>query len=98
MVADNLVATLRESDTACRTSRGLYALVLEDTPENGAVWTIERLRRRLAENSSDYTVWAGIACYPAHAFEVRDLVGKASEALDAATEWHQDRIEVALAD
>jgi len=98
MVADNLVATLRESDTACRTSRGLYALVLEDTPENGAVWTIERLRRRLAEGHSDCTVWAGIACYPAHAFEVRDLVGKASEALEAATEWHQDRIEVAISD
>ncbi len=97
-VADNLVATLRESDTACRTSRGLYALVLEDTPENGAVWTIERLRRRLAETHDDYTVWAGVACYPAHAFEVRDLVGKASEALEAATEWHQDRIEVAVAD
>ncbi len=97
-VADHLIATLRESDTTCRTSRGLYALVLEDTPENGAVWTIERIRRRLAEERDDLIVWAGIACYPAHAFEVRDLVGKASEALEAATEWHQDRIEVALAD
>ncbi len=98
LVADYLVATLRESDTACRTSRGLFALVLEDTPENGAVWTIERIRRRLAEEHAGLTVWAGVACYPAHAFEVRDLVAKASEALEAATEWHQDRIEVAIAD
>lgn len=98
IVADHLIATLRESDTACRTSKGLYALVLEDTPENGAVWTVERLRRRLAEETEELTLWAGIACYPAHAFEVRDLVGKASEALEAATEWHQDRIEVAVAD
>ena len=98
LVADYLIATLRESDTACRTSRGLFALVLEDTPENGAVWTIERIRRRLAEERPGLTVWAGVACYPAHAFEVRDLVGKASEALEAATEWHQDRIEVAIAD
>jgi diguanylate cyclase (GGDEF)-like protein len=98
IVADYVIATLRESDTACRTSKGLYALVLEDTPENGAVWTVERIRRRMAEENETLTLWAGIACYPAHAFEVRDLVGKASEALEAATEWHQDRIEVAVAD
>ena len=98
LFADYLMATLRESDTACRTSRGLYALVLEDTPENGAVWTVERIRRRIAEDGRQMTIWAGVACYPAHAFEVRDLVGKASEALDAATEWHQDRIEVAVSD
>lgn len=98
LVSDYVMSTLRESDTACRTSKGLYALVLEDTPENGAVWTVERIRRRMAEDSADLTLWAGIACYPAHAFEVRDLVGKASEALEAATEWHQDRIEVAVAD
>ncbi len=97
-VADYVLDTLRESDTACRTSNGLYALVLEDTPENGAVWTVERIRREITEDTTDMTVWAGIACYPAHAFEVRDLVGKASEALEAATEWHQDRIEVAIAD
>ena len=98
IVADYVSATLRESDTAFRTSKGLYALVLEDTPENGAVWTVERIRRRMAEENENLTLWAGIACYPAHAFEVRDLVGKASEALEAATEWHQDRIEVAVAD
>jgi len=97
-VSEHLMATLRESDTACRTSKGLYALVLEDTPENGAVWTVERIRRRIAEEDDSLTLWAGVACYPAHAFEVRDLVGKASEALEAATEWHQDRIEVAVAD
>lgn len=97
-VADYVLDTLRESDTACRTANGLYALVLEDTPENGAVWTVERIRREIAEDKLAMTVWAGVACYPAHAFEVRDLVGKASEALEAATEWHQDRIEVAVAD
>ncbi len=98
VVSSHILETLRESDTACRTSKGLYALVLEDTPENGAVWTVERIRRKITEDTSGMTVWAGIACYPAHAFEVRDLVGKASEALESATEWHQDRIEVAVAD
>lgn len=98
LVSECILETLRESDTACTTRKGLYALVLEDTPENGAVWTVERIRRRLAEDRDDLTMWAGIACYPAHAFETRDLVGKASEALKSATEWHQDRIEVALPD
>lgn len=98
LMSSYLLATLRESDTACRTSKGLYALVLEDTPENGAVWTVERIRRKIGEDDHKLTVWAGVACYPAHAFEVRDLVGKASEALDAAAEWHQDRIEVAIPD
>ncbi len=97
-VAGCILETLRESDTASTTSKGLYALVLEDTPENGAVWTVERIRRRLAEDDDGLTLWAGVACYPAHAFETRDLVGKASEALKVATEWHQDRIEVALPD
>ena len=98
VVSKCLLTTLRESDTASRTREGLYALVLEDTPENGAVWTVERIRRSLSEASPGLTVWAGIACYPSHAFDVRDLVGKASEALESATEWNQDRIEVAVAD
>lgn len=97
-IAGCILETLRESDTACLTNSGLYAIVLEDTPENGAVWTVERIRRKIADQYEGLTVWAGVACYPAHAFETRNLVGKASEALEAATEWHQDRIEVAVAD
>ena len=97
-IAHVLRETLRESDTSCRTTAGLFALVLEDTPENGAVWTVERFRRQLAEEKVGWTVWAGVACYPAHAFEARDLVGKASEALEAANDWKQGRIEVAIAD
>ena len=38
-------ATLRTSDVAARLSDGTYALMLEDTPEDGAVWAVERLRR-----------------------------------------------------
>ena len=62
------------------------------------MWTVERIRRRLAEEQDNLMMWAGVACYPAHAFEVRDLVAKASEALEAATDWNQDRIEVATSD
>ena len=95
-VAYALLDTLRESDTACRLDDGGFALILEDTPENGAVWTIERLRRLLAEQGIEVIVWAGVASYPAHALEAPSLVSLAEGALVAAEEWKQSRIEVAL--
>lgn len=97
-VAAALRETLRESDTATRLLDGRFGIVLEDTPENGAIWTMERVRRRLAEEDSDITMWAGVACYPAHAFDVPALIDRADHALSDAREWHQDRIEVATAD
>ncbi len=94
-VAAALRRTLRESDTATRLRDGRFGVVLEDTPENGAIWTMERLRRDLAEANSDLTMWAGVACYPAHAFDVAALIDSADKALNAAHDWNQDRIEVA---
>ena len=98
VVAEGVRATLRDADTACRLEDGRFALILEDTPENGAVWTVERIRRALAVLKPGQTLWAGIACYPAHAFDAWELFDRASKALEAAQEWHQDRIEVATAD
>jgi diguanylate cyclase (GGDEF)-like protein len=98
MIANALRETLRESDTATRLKDGRFGVVLEDTPENGAIWTMERLRRRLAEDNNDLTLWAGVACYPAHAFDVGAIIERADAALVAARDWHQDRIEVATAE
>jgi diguanylate cyclase (GGDEF)-like protein len=98
LVAEGVRATLRDADTACRLDDGRFALILEDTPENGAVWTVERVRRALALEKPGQTLWAGIACYPAHAFDAWELFDRAAKALEAAREWHQDRIEVATAD
>jgi GGDEF domain-containing protein len=98
LVAEGVRATLRDADTACRLDDGRFALILEDTPENGAVWTVERVRRALAVERPGQTLWAGIACYPAHAFDAWELFDRAANALEAAREWHQDRIEVATAD
>ena len=89
--------TLREADIACRLEDGTYAVILEDTPENGAVWTVERINQRLvAELSDPPIVWAGVACYPAHALEAAELLARTEAALSAACEWSQHRIEVAL--
>ncbi len=95
-VAAGVIETIRDSDTATRLASGVFAMVLEDTPENGAVWTMERLRRKLAESNPDCTIWAGVACYPAHALNPDEMLQKAELALAAAAEWSQDRIEVAV--
>lgn len=97
MVSTVIKATLREADTACRLRSGYFALLLEDTPENGAIWTVERMRRQLAETHAGLTVWAGVACYPAHAFTPDEILSASERALVAAREWRQDRIEVAAA-
>ncbi len=73
-------------------------MILEDTPENGAVWTVERIRRNLVSTAGHHTLWAGVACYPAHAFDSAELRTQVNNALEAAKEWNQDRIEVALTD
>jgi two-component system cell cycle response regulator len=95
-VAKAIKATLREADTACRLRNGDFALLLEDTPENGAIWTVERIRRFISESGTELTLWAGVACYPAHAFSPGELMEAAGAALESAREWRQDRIEVAM--
>jgi len=97
-LADAIRETIREADIACRLDDGTFAVVLEDTPENGAVWTAERIRRNLVSRHGTHTVWAGIACYPAHAFSSDELFRQAEAALAAAQDWRQDRIEVAVSE
>lgn len=96
-VASTLRATLRSADTACRLEGDRrYGLILEDTPEAGAVWTVERFRRTLtARATQPHVVSAGVACYPAHAFTADELRQQANDALEAARNWRQDRIEIA---
>ena len=96
-VSHAIRTTLRDSDIACHLDDGRFAFILEDTPEDGAVWTLERLRRCLGEVDPTMVQWAGIACYPAHAFNSAELLAKTEEALGTASEWPQARIEVATA-
>ncbi|HRW39482.1 MAG TPA: diguanylate cyclase, partial [Aquihabitans sp.] len=96
-VAEILVETLREADTVARMDDGVFAVLLEDTPENGAIWTLERIRRRISEELKGATLRAGMSCYPAYAFDATQLVEQSLGALDAAREWRQDRIEVTTA-
>ena len=56
------------------------------------------IRRAIASSDPVLTLWAGVACYPAHGFSTEDILDRADMALDMAREWRQDRIEVATAD
>ncbi|MPY92448.1 MAG: diguanylate cyclase [Acidimicrobiia bacterium] len=97
-VSSAVRATLREADTAGRLGDGRYVLVLEDTNESGAVWTVERVRNKLSAARPGCTVWAGVACYPAHGFTLAEILDGADSALVLAREWRQDRIEVAASE
>jgi diguanylate cyclase (GGDEF)-like protein len=97
-VSNAVRATLRDSDTACRMDDGRFAIILEDTPEEGAILTAERLRRAMGTAAPDHVQRAGVACYPAHAFNAGELLIKSEKALRAARDWPQHRIEVAAAD
>lgn len=95
VVAAMIRATLRSSDVAARLADGSYGLMLEDTPEDGAVWAVERLRRSLATRPGGRVLRAGVACYPGQALTPTDIVAAAEGAFATAREWPQDRIEVA---
>jgi hypothetical protein len=88
-------STLRTADVAARLADGTYGLMLEDTPEDGAVWAVERLRRSLTTRPGGRVLRAGVACYPGQALTPTDIVVAAQRAFNTAREWPQDRIEVA---
>lgn len=94
-VAHVLSRTLREADVAGRSEEGWFVCILEDTGEDGAVWTAERVRRNLVEGGHTRRFRAGVAAYPTHGLEPDELEAKARAALAAARDWSTDRIEVA---
>lgn len=95
VVAAVLRRTLRDSDVSGRLDDAGFVCILEDTGEDGAVWTAERVRRSLMEAGRSCRFRAGVASYPAHGLEAEELESKARDALAAARDWDTDRIEVA---
>ncbi len=89
IVADAVKVTLREADTACRLRNGYFALLLEDTRRTVLSGPFERIRRQLLSAKAGMTLWAGVACYPAHAFSTDEIMTAADNALEMAREWRQ---------
>lgn len=89
-----LADTLRESDLICRREDNTFAVLLEDTPETGALIVVERLRPALRGQLGDVTVHAGLACYPAHGLDFEAIWSLAEMALVIATDSERDATEV----
>lgn len=95
--------TLREADVACRLGPTTFGLVLEDTSEEGGVWTAERLQIALARDPVRVkTLAAGVACYPTHGLRADEVLTRARTALTRACSADPGRglgqVEVAQAE
>ena len=94
---------LREADIVCRTGDTTFALVLEDTAEEGGVWVAERVQAAMADQvRSVRRLAAGVASYPTHGLRADDVLAGAQAALTRAcaveTGGGRGRVEVALPD
>ncbi|HEX9530738.1 MAG TPA: diguanylate cyclase [Acidimicrobiales bacterium] len=95
--------TLREADIACRTGPRSFGLLLEDTSEEGGVWTAERLQAALSRDVSRICrLTAGVAAYPSHGLSGPHILLQARQALHRASAVAPGRglgrVEVASAD
>lgn len=95
--------TLRESDIACRVGPLTFGLVLEDTAEEGGVWTAERLQIALSQDVSRVRkLAAGVASYPTHGLTADEVLARSQAALTRACAAEAGRglgqVEVAQAD
>ncbi len=93
-------AVLRDADTGCRIDRNAIGLLLEDTPEAGAVWATERVRAGFFATTfrGNVKMAAGIAAYPAHALEADRLLAAAHAAANRSHELGDESIQLATPD
>ena len=83
--ADLMRQTLREADIACRIGPASIGLILEDTSEEGGVWTAERLQIALAKDVTRVRrLAAGVASYPTHGLGTEEILVRAKAALSRA--------------
>jgi GGDEF domain-containing protein len=93
-------AVLRDSDTGCRIDDHSIGLLLEDTPEAGAVWATERVRGGFFATTfrGNVQLAVGIAAYPAHALEADRLMEAARAAARRSLQGGDQAIEIAEAE
>jgi diguanylate cyclase (GGDEF)-like protein len=77
--------TLREADIACRLTGTTMGLILEDTAEEGGVWTAQRLQIALAKDVTRVKrLAAGVASYPSHGLRPEEVLNRSEQALTRA--------------
>jgi diguanylate cyclase (GGDEF)-like protein len=95
-----LVRTLRGGDVPCRYGGEEFAVLMLDCPPAGAWRRAEEIRAAVAGMAIDHhgavvqgiTTSIGVACYPADAASVEQLVARADEALYRAKKAGRDRV------
>jgi len=101
-VGEALRGHLRDSDLAARSGGEEFAVLLPDTPVDGALRVAEALRRAIAEidlglEGTTMTASFGVAVLGLHADDAHALMRAADHALYAAKRAGRDRVEVAEA-
>ncbi|MBB4661901.1 diguanylate cyclase [Conexibacter arvalis] len=101
-VGHALLSELRESDLPARSGGEEFAVLLPDTPLEGALAVAEQLRRAIAAIDLPFpgvtlTASFGVAVLPLHALEADGLMRAADRALYAAKRAGRDRVEAAAA-
>ena len=95
-----LRAGLRSADVPCRYGGEEFGVILTNTDGPGALIVADRLRAAIAAAPIDLgdgvtltlTVSVGVASYPADAATVRDLVGRADQAMYRAKQAGRNRV------
>jgi len=84
--ANVIRVTIRSADVACRVGTRTFALILDDTDEDGGAWVAERIQVAQARRGATAIakICAGIASYPSHGIEATDLLMTAKRALSKA--------------
>ena len=101
-VGEALLAELRESDLPARSGGEEFAVLLPDTPLEGAVAVAEQLRRAIAAIELPFpgatlTASLGVAVLPLHAHDADGLMRAADRALYAAKRAGRNRVVTAAA-
>lgn len=80
--------TIRTADVACRVGKRTFALVLDDTDEDGGAWVAERVQIAQARQGTTHIarISAGVASYPSHGIEPAEVLLTAKTALAQAAE------------
>ena len=99
-VAERIAAALRPTDRAARYGGEEFAVLLPETPMEGALQAAERIRAAVGsapvavspDRAAPVTLSAGVALYPDAGASEQALIAAADRALYAAKEGGRDRV------